>query len=681
MALVKPRVNPIIAFDAILGTTITFVASGGDQVVKNEIKILLNDESETLAYQNTVTSYELSHLIPSRVLENGQYYKIAVRTYDVIDNVSEWSNFQPFYCYSTPMLGFNITNNQAITDANFNAVLTYNQTEQEMVDYAVIQLFDANNILVRDSGYLYNPTLPPLTFTFPLTGLDNNKGYKIKGTVITVNGTETHTRSIPFRTEYEPITTENTLTATLDNCQGYVNLRSNVVKNFEGVPNPNPPIYIDDEKVDLISAVADIEDELASWVKWDGALNLPKNFLFRLWFYPARQPLQIARFDNALDTEYLSIIFNRGSDTDYLSIRTASGTVIDHNLHTICNGYTKVFLWLKIVDDTWDVRTEILDTASTTIVWNNTNVNNSPYNVTSNVTYDTEAYGSFTPSTSVYHEIGDTLNNLTIGNGIFEELNITTNTGVPYSVVVPDYDDDTVLSISFNGNLRNKAPYYTKLILRRRDITTPTWLNLSEINLNIPNREYCVDFNDAFIPTKVKQTYALITYIDGVECEYYTIDITPHWNKVFISDRNTRFVLNYGVIYSNNSQNIQTGVLMPIGATYPVVIQNANGNYRSGSVQFKVLGYQYEIDKRLDRESIVKQLNDILAFLTNGTPKCITDFNGNVIICKVINSPQISYDSNWGNGIATVSFDWVEQGKYNDYQSMLDIGLFDLIGE
>ena len=42
-------------------------------------------------------------------------------------------------------------------------------------------------------------------------------------------------------------------------------------------------------------------------------------------------------------------------------------------------------------------------------------------------------------------------------------------------------------------------------------------------------------------------------------------------------------------------------------------------------------------------------------------------------------SKQVSYDANWGNGITTISFDWVEQGKYNDDKSMIELGLFDYI--
>ena len=402
--------------------------------------------------------------------------------------------------------------------------------------------------------------------------------------------------------------------------------------------------------------------------------------MFRLWFYPARQPFKLVEFKNNTNTERIILKFNRGASSDYISIRTLSGTVIDKDLGVTCNGNTEVFLWIKIVGNTWTVQTEILDSDPTILEWNNTNSNNIQYNVDSDVPYGGESVGDFTPSTTVYTELANPLDELIIGNGIYDELNITTDITLPYSIVIPPYDDNTILEVGFNNNLNNGAPYYNKLILKRRDNTLLNWLNLSELFVK-PNVNNFINFNDSFIPTGIKQTYALVTYINNVESEYYTVDIVPKWSKVFLSDKDNRFVLNYAVIYSNHNQNIQNGVLMPIGATYPIVIQNANGNYRSGSLQFKVLGYQYEIDKTLDRVSITQQTNDILAFLTNGKAKCITDYNGNIFICKVVNSPQISYDANWGNGISTISFDWVEQAKYNNYEEMLGLGLFDQIGE
>ena len=119
MSLVKPIVNEVTAFDATLNATITFIANGGDQVTKNEIKVVYNeyengyfnpqdnlfykentfqtaiqgnrytiyvdsntsksytyngsifvetDLTEIVAYQNTTTTFNISHIIPTNNL-------------------------------------------------------------------------------------------------------------------------------------------------------------------------------------------------------------------------------------------------------------------------------------------------------------------------------------------------------------------------------------------------------------------------------------------------------------------------------------------------------------------------------------------------------------------------------------------------------------------------------------
>ena len=680
MALVKPIINEIVAFDANVGSYITFSASGGDQVTANEIKIAVNDseQSETIVYQNKTTTYNLSHTIPPYILNNGVYYKVAVRTYDVLNNYSEWSSYQPFYCYTTPTITLNIRNNQTITTHSYNVTAIYRQAQGERIEYAIIQLFNEQNVLIESSGYIYNSTSPPLTFNYFISGMNNNARYIISATAVTVNGTVV-TNKANFRTDYGTITSTGVLNATIDSCNGYVNLKSSMLTNLIGISNPDPATYINQEQIDLISTVGDIDNErYSSWVKFNEGLIVPSDFLLRVWFYPARQPFKVIELtdgDNGIES--LTISFQKSSTTDYLSIRTNSGTKIDHNLGAICNGNTKVFLWLCISGSTWTVQTEILDTLATVIEWNNTPANTLKYNVTSDIAYAGESRGSFTPSSPVYHALADNLFSLKFGNGIFDELDITTDVTLPYTTDIPSYDGTTIISLSFKGNIDTNIPHYDKAVLKRKESEAFTWLDLQEIYITEPNVPYYIDYNDGFIPTGIKQTYALVTYIGGAESEYYTIEVTPQWGKVFISEKDKRFGLNYAVIYSNHNQNIQNGVLMPIGAQYPIVIQNANGNYRSGSLQFKVLGYQFEVDKRLSRPSIVQQTNDILAFLTNGKAKCIIDYNGNIFVVKVINSPQISYDSNWGNGIATISFDWVEQCKYNDYDKMAELGLID----
>ena len=733
MALVKPIINEIVAFDATQDATITFMASGGDQVTSNKIKVVSNETisgyynssthsfykdqyysvliepntkvifidiptsnryiyngsayelttlSEIVVYENTVVSYSLSNVITAGSLDNGIYYRIAVQTYDILGNESPWSNFQPFYCYSTPTLSFNIHNGQIINAPSFQFVLTYDQAQNEKIDYAKIEVYNGSNILIDSSENLYNTNYPPLSFSYEIFGLDNHSQYYVKGIAVTIEGTIVETNKILFRTNYDTVTDYATLTATLDSCNGYVNLFSTILGNISGIPNPEKVEYLFGNKmVDLRNATADLNvPEYAHWVKFVGnrIFTIPKNFLLRMWFYPARQPFEVIRITNDDESSYIKIFLRRDTSKDYLSIRSDNGTTIDVDLGQHCNGNTKVFLWIKVVDNVWDVQHEILGSTATVIEWNTSN-NNIPYNVTSDMTYIDESFETFTPSARNDVELSDEMTIVTIGNGVFDHLNISTDTDIPYSNVQPEWTDTDVININFNGNLNNGAPHYTRLVLKRREDLSTTWMNLSDIKITEDNVPSFINFDDSFIPTGIMQEYALVVYIDDVPSEFHTVEITPVWGKYFLSDRDNKFVLNYAVIYSGQVPTIKNGVFMPIGATYPIVVQNGEGNYTSGSIQFKVLGYRYEIDKRLDRVSITKQKNDLLKFLTNGKAKCLTDFNGNIYILKVINSPQISYDANWGNGIPTISFDWVEQAKYDDYDSMLALGLFDNI--
>ena len=502
--------------------------------------------------------------------------------------------------------------------------------------------------------------------------------YTLTGTVVTINGTIIEKTS-RFYVNMGTVIADTELTATLDACNGYVNLHSSMVSNVVGTSNPSPATYINNKMIDLLCAPDIIRENYSKWVKYSGMLTTT-NFLLRMWFYPAKQPYHIATINSSYTDDYINIVMNRSATEDYITIDTNNGTHIDTSLGMHCNGNSKIFLWICVVDDVWTVRTQVLNTEATSIVWENTSANNIKYNVDSDIPWGNEPLGDYIPSTNTYVALESEMNVLKIGNGIFDELNLTKDTDIPYSTTIPSTTPQTILSVNFNGNINNNSgtSNYTRLLLKRKDDSMLTWMNIADVAVPSGVPTY-IDFNDSFIPTGIEQTYALVTYINNIPSEPYEVKITPTWSKYFLSDKNTRFTLNYAVIYGNHNQNIQNGVFMPIGAKYPIVVQNGEGNYRSGSLQFKVLGYQYEIDMRLNRISIKKQLDDILKFLTNGRAKCLTDFNGNIFILKVINSPQISYDANWGNGVATVSFDWVEQTEYDNYEGMLELGLFDYI--
>lgn len=77
----------------------------------------------------------------------------------------------------------------------------------------------------------------------------------------------------------------------------------------------------------------------------------------------------------------------------------------------------------------------------------------------------------------------------------------------------------------------------------------------------------------------------------------------------------------------------------------------------------------------IDRYDVVKQCNDFQYFLTNGKAKILKDWNGNIWLVRISQPPTLSYNSLYGNGTAQISFTWVEQGKWNIENDLINNGL------
>ena len=69
MALTKPILNNVAAFDASNSQAFTFNVVGGSQVVGNTLTIKDNTTLNTV-YNNTQTSFKLQHIVPAGTLSN-----------------------------------------------------------------------------------------------------------------------------------------------------------------------------------------------------------------------------------------------------------------------------------------------------------------------------------------------------------------------------------------------------------------------------------------------------------------------------------------------------------------------------------------------------------------------------------------------------------------------------------
>lgn len=52
--------------------------------------------------------------------------------------------------------------------------------------------------------------------------------------------------------------------------------------------------------------------------------------------------------------------------------------------------------------------------------------------------------------------------------------------------------------------------------------------------------------------------------------------------------------------------------------------------------------------------------------------------NGNIWLCQITGNPSITYNNNYGMGVASTSFEWAEQGKYDNEDDLYDNGFIEI---
>lgn len=277
------------------------------------------------------------------------------------------------------------------------------------------------------------------------------------------------------------------------------------------------------------------------------------------------------------------------------------------------------------------------------------------------------------------------LTNVRLSNGIYYHINITRDTTLSYTRDIPGWTYYTILDAKFNntlngGNTNILLSQLEGLVIKRRRIGTFKWVTLKEIKINSP-ADLNVVYQDSFLPSLHEFEYALVPILNGnIEGEYVTNTINTKFNGVFISDRNTIFKLYNAVAYGMSTGNKASAYIPTIGNKYPTYISNSTIDYRTGQVSSLLLGYKFEKTRNIDRLDVVTQTNDLIDFLNSGEAKVITDWNGNIELVRVDANPTISYNSSYGNGVDTVSFNWTEQGKYDEQEDLYYNGLVDTIG-
>ena len=270
--LVKPVLYKINAFDAQDEYEILFSVNSGNQVVANEVEISTNGTVQEVVYNSKQSTYSFKHTLASGILTNGEYYSIRLKTFDTNDNESVWSDSVTFRCYTTPVFYIsNMPTTNIITSSNYEFNLTYYQAEGESLKNLEYTLLDNNDVILSTSGVLL--ANDETNFSYKFSGFLDNEEYQVQVDGTTIEGTVIDTYSVSFSVNYIAPSLFATLDLQNDCNDGLIDITSNII-TIEGTSSTEPPIYIDNTKIDVTG-----DNE---YVYWDKGFSISDDFVTKI---------------------------------------------------------------------------------------------------------------------------------------------------------------------------------------------------------------------------------------------------------------------------------------------------------------------------------------------------------------------------------------------------------------
>lgn len=196
--MARPIINKIKPFDSTKDYEIT-LSWLGNRAHANRI-IIYDNETNNVVFDDTVSSFALTHTIPAHTLENSKKYVIEAQTYDVENIPSAMSNKVLFFTFTTPDFYFeNLEDNPVIDNSSYTAFVHYYSEDWEDISKYKFYLYDSSKKQLLES----NEMTDDQNICYTYKGLDNNTVYYIRCVGITVNGMEIDTGYTEITVKFE----------------------------------------------------------------------------------------------------------------------------------------------------------------------------------------------------------------------------------------------------------------------------------------------------------------------------------------------------------------------------------------------------------------------------------------------------------------------------------------------
>ncbi len=358
MALTKPTLNSISAWDVATGTTFTLSVVGGDQVTGSTLTIR-NNATNAVVYTQYTTSYTFSITVPPNAsgLSNGTYYNAYITTTNLAGDDSVASNTIQFYCFSTPSLTFtNVTDGGVINSSNLNATIEYDQDEEEFISSYVINLYDSSRDIIGTSGTVYVKAVAslPVEFSHLFGGLTDNTQYYISASCITRNNTMVETGQIEFTVVYTQ-SQSYTRFSVENNCNsGYVTVSSSAVA-IDGIAQPSPAIFVNNNTMVYLNNPGD-------YVLYNDGFVINDNFTAKIWLESPNLGAPLLTMTNELGQKIIiSIMVDYETSGEVFATLYVSGgySIYTESIAELTDGY-EYCVQVRRIDNLYTIDLEVV---------------------------------------------------------------------------------------------------------------------------------------------------------------------------------------------------------------------------------------------------------------------------------------------------------------------------------
>lgn len=296
------------------------------------------------------------------------------------------------------------------------------------------------------------------------------------------------------------------------------------------------------------------------------------------------------------------------------------------------------------------------------------------------------------------------IDSVTISNGVFQHVNTINGYDPTLTSEQPTgWRDNFIMDADFEnglgaGSVDNILGVANKILIKRRESDVYNniedgWITIAEVDIyNSDDLQFVI--SDYMCKNNTTYEYVLIPTLSqvqgGIEVQIETsissdstiLTTLSEFDRIYICTLNDAQAIYAGSTYNDMNTERLNGTHQTLGSKYPIVVTNNKVNYHTGGVSGIILNKHYgHIDPDthdvvlLNRNKIIEARKEFDDFITQGVPMILKDWNGNIWLVMITETPSYAWANEWGMGLGTLSFSWTEIGDINNQDDLYKAGM------